>query len=232
MGRQNRKEQLIEEIELYIRYAVPEEDIRAAINMTRTYRGNKTILRVLREFYSSLPEAREEAVVKVSCLVRQQDVNLLVVATAKHAYLYLVSGEDVLLAGEYLHEVNQEILSYFGFDSQENFLKICPPVQELDPCEFRLKERVACPVCNVLENEYHLTGCTVEVCPWCDGQLANCNCRFEQLDSDEIEDEEMLERFLELLDAKGRIPFRKGDAPAYPGTSGGLDKGSEPPDEY
>lgn len=223
MTKESKRGELVEEIELYIRYAVPETDIKAAIDMVRIYQGNNSILRVLREYYYILPEAREEAVVKVSLLVERQGVALLVVVTADHAYLYLVSEEHVLLAGEYLQEINLEILSFFGFDSQEKFLEVCRPVKELEPCESVEKKKSTCPACGVEEGHNHLAGCAVEVCPWCDGQVANCNCRFEQLDTDEIKDEEQLERFLELLDAKGRIPFRKEEAPAYPGTSGGLD---------
>lgn len=75
----------------------------------------------------------------------------------------------------------------------------------------------------MLEGEEHLLGCVVEVCPWCEGQLNSCNCRFEQLEVDELLDEEQLEKFEDLLNAKGRVPFVKGHKPAYPGTSDGLD---------
>lgn len=224
MGKENKTGQLIEEIELYTRYAVPPGDIETAIGLVRSYKENKSVLRVLREYYFNLPDAREEAVFKVSGLVECQGVNLLVLSTAHHAYMYLVSDEHVLLVGEYLQEVNPEILSFFGFENQKKFLKACPPLKDLDPFEAVQKDKPSCPACGVGEDQYHLAGCTVEVCPWCEGQLAKCNCRFEQLDTDEIEDEEQLERFLELLEAKGRVPFRKSDAPAYPGTSGGLDR--------
>ena len=224
MGKKNKPEQLIEEVELYTRYAVPPGEIEAAIGLVRFYKDNVNVLRVLREYYFNLPDAREEAVVKVSDLVDRQGVNLLVISTLHHAYMYLVSDEHVLLAGEYLQEVNLEILSFFGFKSHKKFLKACPPVKDLEPLAAEQKEKSTCPACGVGEEQYHLAGCIVEVCPWCDGQLANCNCRFEQLDTDEIEDEEQVERFLELLAAKGRIPFRQGDAPAYPGTGGGLDR--------
>jgi hypothetical protein len=40
---------------------------------------------------------------------------------------------------------------------------------------------------------------------------------------DDIEDEGQVEKFSDLLTAKGRIPYKKTQAPAYPGTSGGLD---------
>ena len=49
--------------------------------------------------------------------------------------------------------------------------------------------------------------------------------RFEQLQRDCIDDEEQVEKFLRILEEKGRIPFSRGQAPAYPGTGEGLDKG-------
>jgi hypothetical protein len=135
-----------------------------------------------------------------------------------------VSADQVLLLGEYRQEVDTEVLAFFGFESQEAFLKVCPVVGDLvEYAAVKGKEKEICPVCGVPEGKYHLLGCTVEICPWCEGQLSHCNCRFEQLDTDDIEDVEQLEAFLGMLEAKGRIPYQKSHAPAYPGTSGGLD---------
>ncbi len=129
-----------------------------------------------------------------------------------------------LLLGEYRKEIDPEVLSFFGFQSQEEFLEICPSVEDL--AQYTASngdERKLCPVCGVPEGECHILGCTVEICPWCEGQLSNCNCRFEQLKVDEIEDEQQLETFVDMLEAKGRIQYAKSQAPAYPGTSSGLD---------
>jgi len=116
------------------------------------------------------------------------------------------------------------VLSFFGIESQEEFLKICLSVKDLEEYVITgTAEKEICPVCGVPEGENHLLGCTVEVCPWCKGQLSYCNCRFEKLGTDAIEDEQQLEKFLDLLTEKGRIPYQKNQAPAYPGTSGGLD---------
>ncbi|MGW8193888.1 MAG: hypothetical protein ACWGOX_06440, partial [Desulforhopalus sp.] len=212
---------LIDEIELYIQYAVPESDLHSANVMVERYRRNRLVLRVLREHYLVLPEAREEAVVRIAHLVERQGVKLIVVSAASHSYLYLVSSEHVLFVGEYQQEVDVEILSFFEFDCQETFLKKCIPVEKLKEYAATESEQQVCPACGVSEGDYHLAGCAVEVCPWCEGHLANCNCRFEQLGIDEIEHEEQLEEFLDLLSAKGRIPFRKEQAPAFPGTSEG-----------
>jgi hypothetical protein len=116
------------------------------------------------------------------------------------------------------------VLSFLGLASQEEFTQVCLPVKDLEEYAVTGKaEKAICPVCGVPEGESHLLGCTVEICPWCEGQLSYCNCRFEQLNTEAIEDEQQLETFLDMLTAKGRIPYKKSQAPAYPGTSGGLD---------
>ena len=131
---------------------------------------NAFIIRLFREYYSNLPEAREEAVVKIARLIDQQGVHLFVVTTASFSYLYAVSAEHVLLLGEYPQEVDTEVLSFFGLDSQDEFLKICLPVKDLEEyAATGTAERQICPVCGVPEGENHLLGCTVEICPWCEG---------------------------------------------------------------
>jgi hypothetical protein len=56
----------------------------------------------------------------------------------------------------------------------------------------------------------------VELCPWCNGQLTGCNCRFEQLGLEQLEDEADVERLREKLEAAGRVPFATEQRPAYP----------------
>jgi len=80
-----------------------------------------------------------------------------------------------------------------------------------------------CPVCAVGVGEYHTLGCPVEVCPWCEGQLTYCNCRFEQLDLEQLDDEADIERLLEKLEATGRIAFDSAQRPAYPTMDGDED---------
>jgi len=221
MALEDKTQQLIEEIKLFIQYSVPEDDLKSAAALVDRYQNNAFIVRLFREFYSSLPEAREEAVVRISKLSDKQGVHLFVVSTATNSYLYVVSADNILLLGEYRKEVDSQVLSFFDFQSNEEFLKVCPLVEDLK--DYVESEKEICAVCGVPEGEFHLLGCTVEICPWCEGQLSNCNCRFEQLKVDDIDDEEQLEEYIDLLTAKGRIPYLKSQAPAYPGTSGGLD---------
>ncbi|NOR26798.1 MAG: hypothetical protein GQ542_20885 [Desulforhopalus sp.] len=221
MALENKTHQLIEEVKLFIQYSVPENELQSAVALVDRYRNDAFIMRLFREYYSSLPEAREEAVVRIARLIDRQGVHLFVVSTTAFSYLYAVSADKTLLLGEYRKEVNAGVLSFFGFGSHEEFLKVCPSIEDLE--EYVESEKELCAVCGVPEGEYHLLGCTVEICPWCEGQLSNCNCRFDQLKVDDIEDEEQLEKFIDLLTAKGRIPYQKTQAPAYPGTSSGLD---------
>lgn len=216
---------LMEEIELYVTYGVGEADLAMARGVVASYKDNSRILRLLREYYTVLPEAREEPVHKITCLIEQGGVGLFVVVCTSHSYLYVVSVEEVLLLCEYKKEVPLEVLSFFGYSSQAEFMKECPAVDELVAYPGSDDdENSVCPACGVAEGEEHLLGCVGEICPWCRGNLSKCNCRFEQLKVEEIENEEQLETFSELLSAKGRIAYVKEEKVAYPGTSEGLDE--------
>ena len=216
---------LLDEVKLLCRYGVPASDFDMAIECVDKYQNSRIILRLLEEYYSTLPEGREEAVIKVAMLACRKGVLLLVLLTGDHAYLYVVSDNDVVWLGEYGSDLRPEILQHFGYTSQKDFQKKCQKVEDLEEYDIRGEGHVSfCPVCGVAEGEHHLLGCSVEICPWCDGQLNTCNCRFEQLKIEEIEDEEQLEAFAEMLDAKGRISYQKEEGPAYPGTSAGFDE--------
>lgn len=224
MSENKELQKLIDEIKLFMQYAVSAEQMGAAEAVVDKYRHNSRILRLLREYYLALPDAREEPALRVAKLVQHQGVSLLVVTTSSVSYLYVSSAQQILWLGDYRAELEPEVLEFFGFASQDDFLKICLPVGELEECVSNpIVEPNTCPACGVSEGEYHLLGCTVEVCPWCDGQLSKCNCRFEQLEVDAIDKEEQLEEFVDLLTTKGRIPFAQEQIPFYPGTSRGLD---------
>lgn len=216
---------LIDEISLLIKYGVPEDQQQNAVSLAEKYKQQRAVLVLLREYYSTLPEAREEGVERVINLVTLQGVTLFVAVTKSEAYLYVVADDKVVLLGVYGSEVDEQVLSYFGYESQSAFQKDCLPVNELEDHEGLLETIVkSCLVCGVKEGEYHLLGCVVEICPWCDGQLSKCICRFEQLGVDEIRDDEQLDEFYELLSKKGRVAFTKDQIPLYPGAGDGLHK--------
>jgi hypothetical protein len=62
----------------------------------------------------------------------------------------------------------------------------------------------------------------VEICPWCGGQLIGCHCRFEQLETDEIADEQDLVRLEELLEQKGRIVYSPEQRPYFADEGPGI----------
>lgn len=216
---------LIEEIQLYIRYAVPDHFIGEANALVERYRRHPRILNLLREYYVALPDALEEPVIRVSKILQRQGVFLFVLISTSTAHLYAVSADEVVWLGEYPEALDSEALEFWGIANQEEFLKHCVPIKDLEDyiVDGDYGNRGECPACGVEEGEYHILGCSVEICPWCEGQLNKCNCRFEQLETEVVNNEEQLERFLDLLTAKGRIPFQAHQAPYYPGTSDGLD---------
>lgn len=228
MSRKDSLEKWLEEIRLYIKYAVPEGDQHRALSLADHYKQDRFILALLREYYSTLPEAREEGIVRIATLMNRQGVFLLVAITESNAYLYAVSDETIAFLGEYGGKIDEQLLSHFGLKSQAAFLERCKEIGGLkDYKSLKKGSSSICSACGVAEGEFHLLGCTVEVCPWCEGQLSNCNCRFEQLEEDEIETEDQLNDFYDLLTAKGRIAFKGDQSPVYPGTRDGLDRTDE-----
>ena len=224
MSEEKSMENRLEEIRLHIKFAVPENDQPRAVLFAELHKKDRLILALLREYYSTLPEAREEGIVRIATLMSHQGVFLLVAVTAGNSYLYAASGTEVVFLAEYGGEVDEQVFAHFDFASQEAFLEKCIPVDELeDYKELSNTGLSVCSACGVSEGEFHLLGCSVEVCPWCDGQLSNCNCRFEQLGVEELESEEQLSEFNDLLAAKGRIPFAGDQSPSYPGAGDGLD---------
>lgn len=215
---------LIKEIRLFIQYAVAEEDISVANSLVDSYRTQRKILNLLRQYYVALPDAREEPAISILKLIQRQGVTLYLLKTPSIGHLYAATTDEVVWLGEYPGELDPEMLAFWGFADQEELAKLCNPGSERgDGTDHSADCRGECPVCGVEEGELHLLGCSVEVCPWCQGQLNRCNCRFEQLEAEVVDTDEQLERFLEMLVSKGRIPFQKHQAPYYPGTSDGLD---------
>lgn len=214
---------LVEEVEMFIEYGVEQQQRAAAVALVKKYQNSPQALSVLLEFYKVLPEAREEAVVRLAHIDSLQGVTLLAVSTMTHSYGAVVSEGEAHILGEYGNEpIPDEILGYFGFSDSEELVESYGEVADLP--EFGMNGTDAlCPVCQVAAGECHLLGCPVEICPWCDGQLNRCNCRFEKLDLESLDSEEQVEALQELLEEKGRIPFQAEQKPAYPGTSEGLD---------
>lgn len=220
-------DKLLSEIKQFIRFGVKREEIDQAVEFAENCVGDASLMRVLYRHYSELPEAIEQPIVRIETLFCRQGVTLYLVMSPVESHFYLLSTDHVLWLGLSDQEVDRDVLNYFNLDSQKSLQNRVAEVQAGSTSGDEIKGviRGVCPACGVVEGEVHLLGCVVEVCPWCDGQLSQCNCRFDQLGVKEITTEEELDRFEEILDAKGRIPFTNDHKPAYPGTSKGLDLG-------
>lgn len=209
------------DIEELIRYGVRDEQSEAALAVYKRLSINPAAQVVLRRYYSELPEAREEMAVDLKQVATQRGASLLVVeATGGHHYIYLQSGEEALFVSEFSEGItDQRLLDYFGYASVEEFWKKTgkdpAALPSLVP-ETGSEAPPVCVACGVAVGEVHILGCPVELCPWCKAQLNRCNCRFDQLGISDIDDEEQLDRFEELLDARGRIAFETRQNPSYP----------------
>ena len=215
---------IVDEIKLLIKYAVSKEDSDKANTLLEQYRANRVALRVLKEFYSALPEAREEPVSRIVHIERRQGIFLLGLSTGDHDYIFFATEDHAGFLGEYHEGIgDEEILGFFGHTSSESFLQLHPTMAEFDDFSEAWKiNKALCPVCLVAIGEVHHLGCPVEVCPWCLGQLSRCNCRFEQMQKEEITSDEDLEQFETLLEQKGRICFEEGQGPLFPVAGEGL----------
>jgi hypothetical protein len=214
----------VEEIELLIRYAVREEDRDKAKALLEKYCVNRVALRALKEYYSLLPEAREEPVSRIVQINRRQGIFLLGLSAGVHEYIFFAAEDHAGFLGEYQEGIgDEEILGYFGYTSRESFLQLHPKMAEFDDFSQTWKiNKALCPVCLVAIGECHHLGCPVEICPWCLGQLSRCNCRFEQMQKEEITSDEDLEQLEMLLQQKGRICFEEGQGPVFPAAGDGL----------
>ena len=217
LGDKEALQKLLEEIELLIHYAVPAAEQAAASDFLGLFKEDPFALDVIKDFYRTLPDAREEALLKIAVVEEKELVFLLLLSTANHHYLYLTNDEGGLFLGEWEQGLlDQHVLSFFDYPDPAAFKK---EHQSMEACrEFipleRMNEEI-CSSCGVKAGALHTLGCPVEVCPWCSGQLNHCNCRFEQLGVEELNDETRLEELEEKLEKKGRIPYAKEQRPTF-----------------
>jgi hypothetical protein len=105
---------------------------------------------------------------------------------------------------------DQDVLEFFGWEDDEEFRNAVggPDEQEEHiPVNDSLD---LCPVCGTGDGEVHAFGCPVEICPWCGGQLTNCECRFIKTGRDQLSRESHLDELLALMEDVGRVPFAAG----------------------
>ncbi len=210
-------EKTLEEIELLLQFAVPREQYATAREFVERFKDDQFALNVIKDYYTTLPEAREEALVQIQVVEEKEQVFLLLLSTAEHHYFYLTNDEGGIFLGEWQDGiVDKQVLKFFDYPDSKSFKqakKDRHSCREYMPLE-RMNEDV-CPSCGARSGMLHTLGCPVEVCPWCGGQLNHCNCRFEQLGVEELHDETKLEELEDKLEKKGRIPYAKEQRPTF-----------------
>jgi len=195
---------------------VPEEFRAEAEDVLEVYREDRIGLVLLLEFYSHLPETREDWVREIRLINRQQGIFLLAVMTAQEKYQYLVSSEGIEFQGRVTDGfLADELLDFFGYDSSLAFKEVCAAVETLPVYEPLQLDEDICPACHAVAGEYHELGCPVEICPWCGGQLIHCDCRYEKLGLDAISSEEELQQFEVMLEEQGRLPYSREQRPSF-----------------
>lgn len=217
------KETMLEDLakkRAYIReameYAVTEDDWAGAEDLLDIYREDRIGLALLQEFYSYLPEAREDWVREIRVVNRHRGIFLLAAFTAHDRYLYLVSSEGSEFQGSMADGyLTEELLDFFGYESAEAFAAVCAAPDSLAVYEPVQMDEDVCPACHAEAGELHELGCPVELCPWCGGQLIRCSCRYDQLGLDAIGSEEELLQFEAILEARGRIPYSREQRPSF-----------------
>ena len=196
---------------LLMDFAVNEEDQIPARELVEQYEADTIALHLFHEFYSYLPEAENDAVRILRRLDKRGGNFLIAATTINDTYLYLANSEGAEFLGNHQDGIwDEEVLEYFGYSREEALAKF------LDLNAFPAYvpvnlDKSLCLVCAVDHGELHRLGCPLEVCPWCGGQLTNCNCRFSEVGVDRFSSETQLEKFIEALDTKGRIPFNATD---------------------
>jgi hypothetical protein len=210
-----------------IRYVVSEEECDAACAVVEKFKGHPAASQLLRDYYLSLHEADDEMAVDIRVVAEKNGTFLFGLKTTSHRYYYICTEEEAVYLGDFDHGIqDSSILRFFGFKSSPEFTAAKPDnYDDLPALNTGTGAAVssACVACGVSEGEVHILGCPVEQCPWCAEQLNRCNCRFEKLGVDAIEDEDLLDSFQELLEQQGRIVFKAGQNPSYP--TAGSDPG-------
>jgi len=205
------------ELPILIKYGVPTAKQKEALKMVDCFSHDPLVINICHEFYSHLPEAEDDCILELFLLEQQDGMQLFLVRTTINTYFYLVNREQAELAGALPQGPDEKILHFFGFGTTDDFFKKHGDFSDLSPHSSTFIGKEACPSCFCRHGDLHVFGCPVEICPWCDGQLTNCNCRFDQLGSDTITSQLQLEEFLKILHKKGRIPYDAAQhCPSYP----------------
>jgi hypothetical protein len=199
---------LIKEIFLLLDYSAPEGETDLLKEILERYEGDAIAINLFHHFYSYLPEAREDGIISISRVASRDGAFLFCVTTIYSHYLYLATRESTALLGPVSGGIeDRDLLEFFGWRDDDDFKNAIGDPTELEehiPVNDSLN---LCPVCGTGDGEFHAFGCPVEICPWCDGQLTNCECRFTKTGREQISRESHLDELLMLLEEEGRVPY-------------------------
>jgi len=207
-----------DDIQFLMKYAVPEGQVDMAVALLEKYDTDIIALNLLHSFYIHLPEGKDDSVKTLRLLTRSQGVFLLCVSTGNGLhYLYLANNEAAHIIGTLAEGIiDQQLLDFFGYENNDQVMALAENPENLQEYEPYSSASNLCPSCHAAVGEFHTLGCPVEICPWCSGQLTYCNCRFTRLDTDAMDKVAHIEKLQELLEAEGRIVFKKEHRPGYP----------------
>ncbi|MBU0675321.1 MAG: hypothetical protein KJ950_11810 [Proteobacteria bacterium] len=200
--------ELTGQILLLMKYATPEGERPELTKVLNRYEGDRIALHVFHHFYSYLPEGVDDGIRELRLIRKRQGTFLFCAISLLKEYIYLATGESAEFLGPLQEGIwDEDVLVFFGWQDRDSFLKECNrseshPIHESVEANLEL-----CPVCGANDGELHTLGCPVEVCPWCQGQLTRCECRFRVIGKDQLKEERHLEELQAALNAKGRIPF-------------------------
>lgn len=196
---------------LLIEYAVEPDEQAEAIKLLEKYESDHIALNIFHEFYSYLPEAQNDTIRVIRQLDHQEGTFLTAISTNIDTYLYIANHEGAIFLGTAKEGIwDEEVLDFFK-TTHEKALTKYHNISEFPLYVPAYINKDLCKVCSVKDGELHRFGCPIEICPWCQGQLANCNCRFSQTKQKQFKTEAQLEQFLKTLEKKGRIPFSVTD---------------------
>lgn len=198
-------------------YAVPEGLRAEALALLDKHGADIIALNIFHSFYSFLPEGEDDAIKTLRLLFRRQGAFLLCANTGLSDYLYFATSENAMFLGPLAEGVaDPEVLEFLQVDDQETFIKRYGNAAEFPEYSPAYLDKELCPICLVANGELHVFGCPVEVCPWCNGQLSRCDCRFSRLGRSRLESEKLIDDLLALATEKGRVPFDAAKhRPAY-----------------
>jgi hypothetical protein len=197
-------------------YTAPPESMDEALDLLEIYKEDKLALDLLHEYYSFPPEVGANYVREIRLLGRQRGILLLAAITAHSGYIYLVSSEGIEFHGSLEEGIwDRELLDFFALKKPVDQRQGIFTSDHYPLYEPMNSDSEICPACHAETGEYHELGCPVELCPWCGGQLIHCDCRFEKLGVDILEETDLV-RLEQLLEEQGRIPYTPEQRPSFP----------------